>query len=176
MLSVLCGVLPSSPLVWAGPSVAVTGETGGGVASPQKSSELNKPPSKHKDFISFSVCLQAAPKEVLLPHTKKEEEVVAQSCSGSVQIFLSSSLTRLFFIPSPLFLSPPLVMSFGLCKRLHALLYCSSISPNSSTVFISFCLSTSLFSFIVAVQPSAPGCRCNAHFLCVKSNCIFRPL
>lgn len=66
----LCGVLPSSPLVWAGPSGAVTGETGGGVASPQKSSELNKPPST-QDFISFSVCLRAAPKEVLPPHTKK---------------------------------------------------------------------------------------------------------
>lgn len=63
--------MPSSPLVWAGPSSAVTGETGGGVASPQKSSELNKPPSTHKDFISFSVCLRAAPKDVLLPHTKK---------------------------------------------------------------------------------------------------------
>lgn len=71
MLLVLFGILPSSPLVWAGPSGAVTGETGGGVASPQKSSALNKPPSTHKDFISFSVCLRAALKEVLLPHTKK---------------------------------------------------------------------------------------------------------
>ena len=77
MLSALCGLLPSSPLVWAGPSSAVTGETSGGVASPQKSSDLNKPPSEHKDFISFSVRLQAAPKEVLLPHKKKKEEVVA---------------------------------------------------------------------------------------------------
>lgn len=71
MLLVLFGIFPSSPLVWAGPSGAVTGETGGGVASPQKSSALNKPPSTHKDFISFSVCLRAALKEVLLPHTKK---------------------------------------------------------------------------------------------------------
>lgn len=71
MLLVLFGVLPSPPLVWAGPSGAVTGETGGGVASPQKSSALNKPPSTHKYFISFSVCLWAALKEVLLPRTKK---------------------------------------------------------------------------------------------------------
>lgn len=71
MLSVLRGVLPCPPLVWAGPSSAVTGETGGSVASPQKSSELNKPPNKHTDFISFSVCLRAAPKEVPLPHRKR---------------------------------------------------------------------------------------------------------
>lgn len=48
------------------PLAAVTGETGGGVASPQKSSELNKPPGKHKNCISFTVCLGAAPKELLL--------------------------------------------------------------------------------------------------------------
>lgn len=138
MLPALRGALPYPPPLWAGPSDEVTGETGVGVASPQKSSELNKPPRKHKDFISFSPRSQAAPKEVLLPHTKKEEEVVSQSCSGSAQIFLSRSLTRLFFIPSPSSLSLSFLLSFVQCKRLHALLYCSSISSNSTVLFSSF--------------------------------------
>lgn len=92
MLSVLCGVLPlPPPLVWQCPSRAVTGETGCSLASPQKSGELNKPPGKHK--ISFTLCSWATPKEVLLPPSKKEQEVVSQSRSGSLQIFPSSSLT-----------------------------------------------------------------------------------
>lgn len=96
MLSVLCGVLPlPPPLVWQCPSSAVTGETGCSLASPQKSGELNKPPGKHK--ISFTLCSWATPKEVLLPPSKKEQEVVSQSRSGSLQIFPSSSLTWLFF-------------------------------------------------------------------------------
>lgn len=175
MLSVLCGVLPPPdppPLVWAGPSDEVTGETDGGVASPQKSSELNNPPRKHKDFISFSPRSRAAPKEVLLPPSK-EEEVVSQSCSGSVQIFLSSSLTRLFFILSPPSLSTSFLLSFGLCKHLHVLLYCSSISSNSAILFSSFCLFMSLFSFIVTVQPSASG-SCNAHLLSGESRLLLR--
>lgn len=153
MLSVPCGVLPSSPLVWAGPSIAVTGETGVGVASPQKSSELNKPPSTHKDFISFSVCLWAAPKEVPLPHTKKEEEVVTQSCSGSVQIFLSSSLTWLvFFIPSPPSLSSYSLVSFVVVvqpvqtsSRSALLLICQPLIAPSSLFLSVFLLSAICF-------------------------------
>lgn len=85
------------------PHRSVTGETGGGVASPQKCSGLNE----HKGLISFSVRSSKSP--------EKEEEVISQSCSGKVQIFLSSSWT--VFIPSPpsltFRLSPPFLLLFG---------------------------------------------------------------
>lgn len=55
ILLLLCGSLPSTPLVWAS---LVTGATGRGVAFPQKSSSLNKSPNIAGDFISFSACGQ----------------------------------------------------------------------------------------------------------------------
>lgn len=55
LLLLLCGSLPSTPLVWAS---LVTGATGHGVAFPQKSCVLNKSPNIAGDFISFSACGQ----------------------------------------------------------------------------------------------------------------------
>lgn len=55
VLLLLCGSLPSTPLVWAS---LVTGATGRGVAFPQKSSVLNKSPNIAGDFVSFSTCGQ----------------------------------------------------------------------------------------------------------------------
>lgn len=89
------------PLAWAS---LVTGATGPGVASPQKSSALNKSPNIAGGF-HFIQRLRAALKEVLLPHKKQkktEKEVVTQWSSGSVQIFLCCYLTWLFFLFLPL--------------------------------------------------------------------------
>lgn len=130
MLSVLCGILPSSPLVWAGPSGAVTGETGGGVASPQKSSELNKPPSTHKDFISFSVCLRPAPKELLLPHKKRggsrNTKLLWQCANLPFQLL---NLTIFFFILSPLSLSSHSLTSFLLVVQPVQTSSCCALLP-----------------------------------------------
>lgn len=97
----LCGIRPSSPLAWAS---LVTVATGHGVASPQKSSVLNKSPNIAGGF-RFIQRLWAALKEVLLPHKKRkktEKEVVTQWSSGSLQIFLCCYLTWLFFLFLPL--------------------------------------------------------------------------
>lgn len=134
MLSVLCGVLPlPPPLVWQCPSSAVTGETGCSLASPQKSGELNKPPGKHK--ISFTLCSWATPKEVLLPPSKKEQEVVSQSRSGS----LPAPWLDYFFIPSPSLLSSHSAASFLVLLRpmQASRFYRSSLSCNGSVFFIS---------------------------------------
>lgn len=150
MLSVLRGVLPSSPLVWAGPSAAVTGETGGGVASPQKSGELNKPPLQHTRILFHSVCAHGQLQKKFLHCTEKEEEVVTQSCPGSVQIFLSSSLTRLFFSYSS---------SISLLSLAH-LLY--SRRPASANVF-TLCFTAHL-SALKAARPlflSVRPCLCS---------------
>lgn len=96
MLAALCGMVPSSLLVWADPNSAVTGETGGGVASPQKSSERNKP-SKHNDFISFNVRLWAAPKEVLLPTPKKKRKLLHKAALAMCKSSFPASLQGCFY-------------------------------------------------------------------------------
>lgn len=141
MLSVPCGVLPlPPPLVQQCPSSAVTGETGCSLASPQKSGELNKPPGKHK--ISFTLCSWATPKEVLLPPPKKEQEVVSQSRSGSLQIFPSSSSTIFYsftFIAVLLFSRLLSCSASAYCKRLvfiarlsAVMALCSLLAPSVS--------------------------------------------
>lgn len=129
----LCGIRPSSPL--AGASL-VTGATGHGVASPQKSSALNKSPNIAGGF-HFIQRLRAALKEVLLPHKKgkkkTEKEVVTQWSSGSVQIFLCCYLTWQFFLFLPL---------------RHPSLY--SLSSEILMVLRSFCLDC----LAAAVSPS----------------------
>lgn len=64
-------------------------------------------------------------------HTKNEEEVVAQSCSGSVQIFLSSSLTWLFSSPS----LPSLFYLLSCCGSACANVFplCFMVHPSALT-------------------------------------------
>lgn len=151
-LSALRGVLPSSPLVWTGPSAAVTGGTGGGVASPQKSSELNKPPfHTHKDFISLhSACAHRRLQKTFFFQAEKKKERRGSrypSGSGRVQISLSSRLTRLLFIP----VSPPFPLPSGLCERLHA---GGFVAHRSGPMAPGLCS-----------LPSAAGSCCNVHCL-----------
>ena len=127
----LCGTLPSSPLLWAGPSGAVTGGTGGGVASPQKSSGLSKHPRIHRDFLlSFSACSWAALEEVFLPCQKRGGSCYTMppwQCSNLPLLLCDAAI---FYSLSSIML---LVFShlYSLCERLQALLYCSSITPTA---------------------------------------------
>lgn len=97
----LCGIRPSSPL--AGASL-VTGATGHGVASPQKSSALNKSPNIAGGF-HFIQRLRAALKEVLLPHKKGKKN--RKGSGDTMVLWQRANLPLLlldlavFFIPSP---------------------------------------------------------------------------
>lgn len=139
MLSALCGTVPSSLLVWAGPNAAVTRETGGGVASPQKSSGLNKP-----QRLNFIQCASVgSSKRRSSSNTRKEEEVVSQSCSGNVQIFCTglflflllhhsvqtSSRSALLLICQPEWLCG---LSFFLSAHVSVLCYCVTVKPSAS--------------------------------------------
>lgn len=124
------------PPHWAGPSKhGVTGETGGGVASPQKSRELNKPPSAHTGISFHSAqAYRQLQKKFFFHPTKKEEEVVAQSCSGSVQIFLSNPLTWLdyfFYSFSSIKLSFSRLLSCrcSVCANVFTLCFTAHLSP-----------------------------------------------
>lgn len=176
MLTVLCGMVPSSLLVWAGPNSAVTGETGGGVASPQKSSELNKPPGEHSDFISFTVRLWQLQKKFFFQHPKRGgsrfTKLLWQCANLPFQL-----LYRAVFISSSPSLSSHSLTSFLVAVRPVQTSSHSALlviyQPNGTVVCLSFCLSMSLFSFIVAVQPFASGSCCNVHLLLRESDGFF---
>lgn len=100
LLLLLCGIRPSSPPAWAS---LVTGATGHGVASPQKSSALNKSPNIAGGF-HFIQRLRAALKEVLLPHKKEKnrkgsgDTMVLWQCANLPLLLLDLAV---FFTPSP---------------------------------------------------------------------------
>lgn len=71
LLLLLCGSLPSTPLVWAS---LVTGATGRGVTFPQKSSALNKSPNIAGDFISFTLAGSSKRSSSSLQKTKKRRK------------------------------------------------------------------------------------------------------
>lgn len=104
MLLGLCGALPPSLWVWACPLGTVTGETAGSVASPQKSSELNKPP------ISFhSVC-------VLTGSSKRSSSSIVQKRRGScfTKLFWQCANLPFQLLDWTVFISsPPSLSSFS---------------------------------------------------------------
>ena len=165
MLLVLRGRMPSSPLVWSGPSGAVTGETGGGVASPQKSSELNKPPSIHQILIHSVCAYRQLQKKFFFQAKKRRGSCLTKllwQCANLPFGLLDSTIFYSFCVT---LLSFSYLLSC-LYKHLHALLYCSSISRIAAP---SFFLSVYV-SFLFCCCCPAICFSCNAHFLYVKSD------
>lgn len=128
----LCGVRPSSPLAWVS---LVTWATGHGVASPQKSSALNKSPNIAGGF-RFIQPLQAALKEVLLPHKKEKN----RKGSGDTMVLRQRANLPLLLLDLAVF--------FLFLPLRHPSLY--SLSSEILTVLRSFCLDC----LAAAVSPS----------------------
>lgn len=115
---------------WAFPSAAVTVVTGGGDASPQKSCEGNKLPSKYKHLIFNSECSNGQhQKRRGSPLTKlwQRANLPLPRRDSAVFYFLSVSL--------PSFCQCLLL----LLARANALLYCSFVTWDGTVILISFC-------------------------------------